>query len=68
LNRCNRSRGFSANFTRHRKIHDNYGFLRGLKLQKLHSIAMVAGGYYFSNPRHSRALEIARSGANERGR
>jgi hypothetical protein len=30
LKRCNRSRGFSANFTRHRKIHDNYRFLWGL--------------------------------------
>jgi hypothetical protein len=30
LKRWNRSRGFSAIFARHRKLHDNYRILQGL--------------------------------------
>jgi hypothetical protein len=30
LRRCNRSKGFSANFARHRNLHDNYRIFQGL--------------------------------------
>jgi hypothetical protein len=68
LKRYNRSRGFSAKFARYRKVHDNYRIFQGLNCKKLHNTAMVVGGYCFGNSRQSRAREIARSRANERGR
>jgi hypothetical protein len=37
-------------------------------LQKLETAPIVAGGHNFSNSRLSRAREVGRSGANERGR
>jgi hypothetical protein len=46
----------------------NYKIFRGLNCKKLETAPMVAGGYYFSNSRRSRAWEVARSKANERGR
>jgi hypothetical protein len=68
LRRCNRSRGFFEIFARHRKIHDNYTFLQGLNCKKLQHSAMVTGGHCSPNFRQFRAWEVARSGANERGR
>jgi hypothetical protein len=35
LRRCNRSRGFSANFARHRNLRDNYRIFQGLNREKL---------------------------------
>jgi hypothetical protein len=46
----------------------NYKIFGGLYCKKLETVPMVAGGYNFSNSCRSRAREVARSGANERGR
>jgi hypothetical protein len=35
LRRCNSSRGFSANFARHKNLCDNYRILQGLNCKKL---------------------------------
>jgi hypothetical protein len=35
LRRCNRSRGFSAKFARHRNLHVNYRIFQGLICKKL---------------------------------
>jgi hypothetical protein len=34
LKRCNRSRGFSAKFARHIKVHDNYRIFQGLNCKR----------------------------------
>jgi hypothetical protein len=70
LRRCNRFRGFSANFARHGNLRGNYRILQGLNCKKLKSGSNSDGdGRYCSlNSRHSRAREVARSGANERER
>jgi hypothetical protein len=67
LRRYNRSRGFPANFARHINLRDNYRILQGLNCKKLKSSSNGDGGYCSSNSRRSRAREVARSGANERG-
>jgi hypothetical protein len=43
LRRHNRSRGFSANFARHRNLRDNYRILQGLNCKKLKSGSKTAG-------------------------
>jgi hypothetical protein len=67
LRRCNRSRGFFANFARHRNLRDNYKILQGLNCKKLETGSNGDDGYCSSNSHRSRARKVARSGANERG-
>jgi hypothetical protein len=67
LKRCNRPRGFSTKFARHRKVHDNYRIFQGLNYKSFTAAPMVAGGYCWPISQCSRAHEITRSGANERG-
>jgi hypothetical protein len=68
LRRCNRSRGFSVNFARHGNLRDNYRIFQGLNRKSFKSGSNDGGGYFSSNCHRSRAREVARSGANERGR
>jgi hypothetical protein len=67
LKRCNRSRGFSAKFAKHTKNFTNYRIFRGLNCKSSGTTPMVAGSYCFANSHRSKAREIARSGAKERG-
>jgi hypothetical protein len=62
LRRCNRSREFSANFTRHKKEQENYIFLQGLDC-KISSSSMadareLAAGQNWSDLDHGRAREV----------
>jgi hypothetical protein len=59
--------GFSANFARHRNLSDNYIIFQGLNCKSFTAHSNGGGGYCSSNYHRSRAREIARSGANERG-
>jgi hypothetical protein len=49
-------------------VHDNYRIFQGLNFKSLGTAPMVAGGYCWLNSWHSRAREIARRRAKERGR
>jgi hypothetical protein len=61
LKRCNRSRGFSANFTRLKKEQENYIFLQGLDCKTLSSsmavVRELAAGQNCSDLDHGRARE-----------
>jgi hypothetical protein len=68
LKRCNRSRGFSIIFARHKNFHGNYRIFQGPICKKLKQPPMVTSGYCSSNSRRFRAREVAGSRGNERGR
>ena len=55
LKRPNRSRKFSADFTRHKQICENYGVSQGLMCKKLGTAPMVDGGYCNVPPFRDRA-------------
>jgi hypothetical protein len=71
LKRCNRSRGFFSNFTRHKKEQENYIFLQGLDC-KISSSSMaaareLAAGQNWSDLDHGRAREVGEKKVEREG-
>jgi hypothetical protein len=70
LKRCNRSRGFSTKFARHKKEQKNYSFPKGLICKKLCSTSMVAGSSRWSKSidfRHGRPRKLGERKRRGRG-
>jgi hypothetical protein len=61
LRRCNRSRGFSANFTRHKNLCDNYVIFQGLICNSF------TGGGYCSSNEHGRSRDAGQMKEDDEG-